>query len=82
MSPVEPRFASEVAHAAVGMSRAEANGIVKRLLADYEDQLLGPPKGTPFQESHDWDSIRPCQEYVELVGRMKAELTGYGLAFK
>ena len=82
LSPVEPRFATEVAHAAVGMTRAEANGIVKKLLAQYEDKLNDPPKGTPFQESHDWDSIRPCQEYVELVGRIKAELTGDGLSFK
>jgi len=79
LSPVEPRFATEVAHAAVGMSRVEANEIVKKLLVTYEDKLLDPPKGTRFQESHDWDSITPCQEYKDLVGRVKEELASYGL---
>jgi methylamine--corrinoid protein Co-methyltransferase len=82
LSPMEPRFATEVAHAAAGMSRAEANEIVKVLVTRYEERLFDPPKGTPFQESHDWDSIQPCQEYVELYERIKTELAGLGLAFK
>jgi methylamine--corrinoid protein Co-methyltransferase len=79
LSPVEPRFATEVAHAAVGMGRVEANEIVRKLVAKYEDKLFDPPKGTPFQESHDWDSIQPCPEYVDLYGRIKDELRSYGL---
>jgi methylamine--corrinoid protein Co-methyltransferase len=79
LSPVEPRFATEVAHAAVGIGRAEANEIVKGLVACYADRLTDPPKGTPFQESHDMDSVQPCQEYVDLVGRMKDELRARGL---
>ncbi len=82
LTPMEPRFASEVAHATVGMSRAECNEIAKTLLAKYEDKLLDPPKGTRFQECYDWDSIEPCEEYVELYGRIKEELAGYGLKFK
>jgi methylamine--corrinoid protein Co-methyltransferase len=82
LSPMEPRFATEVAHAAAGMSRAEANEIVKDLVTRYEDRLFDPPKGTPFQESHDWNSIQPCQEYVDLYGRIKGELASCGLAFK
>lgn len=80
LSPVEPRFATEVAHAAAGVGREDANEIVKQLVAKYEDRLLTPPKGTPFQESHDWGSITPCQEYVDLVGNLKDELRGAGLA--
>jgi methylamine--corrinoid protein Co-methyltransferase len=82
LSPVEPRWASEVAHAAAGVSRVEANEIVKKLLAKYDGQQFNPPKGTKFQESHDWDSITPCQEYVDLYGRIKDELAGYGLRFR
>ncbi len=81
-TPLEPRFASEVAHAAAGMTRAEANEIVKKLLPKYVDQLPNPPKGKRFQECYDWGSIEPCQEYVDLYGRIKEELTGYGLRFK
>jgi len=79
LSPVEPKFATQVAHAAVGMSRLDANEIVKKLLATYEDKLIDPPKGTRFQDSHDWDSITPCQEYNDLVGKVKEELRSYGL---
>ena len=81
-TPMEPRFASEVAHAAAGLTRAEANEIVKKLLPKYMDKLSDPPAGKKFQECYDWDSIEPCQEYVDLYGRVKDELAGYGLKFK
>jgi hypothetical protein len=63
------------------MSRAECNEIAKTLLAKYEDHLFDPPQGHRFQEVYDWDSIEPCQEYVDLYGRIKAELASYGLKF-
>jgi methylamine--corrinoid protein Co-methyltransferase len=81
-TPMEPRFASEVGHAAAGMSRAEGNELVKRLLAKYEDRLADPPLGKRFQECYDWGTIAPCQEYVDLYGRVKDELAGYGLRFE
>jgi len=81
LTPMEPRFASEVAHATAGMSRAECNEIAKKLLTKYEDQLFDPPQGHRFQDVYDWYSIEPCQEYVDLYGRVKAELASYGLKF-
>ncbi len=80
-TPLEPRFASEVAHAAAGMSRAEANEIVKRLLSKYKDRLADPPRGKRLQECYDESLMTPCQEYLELYMRVKDELTGYGLKF-
>jgi methylamine--corrinoid protein Co-methyltransferase len=82
MSPLEPRFATEVAHAAAGLSRSQANEIVKTLISKYKDNLANPPKGATFQECFDWDSIQPCQEYIDLYGRIKNELTSLGLKFK
>jgi hypothetical protein len=82
MTPLEPRFATEVAHAAAGLSRSQANEIVKTLISKYKDNIANPPKGATFQECFDWDSIQPCQEYIELYGRIKNELTGFGLKFK
>ena len=81
LTPMEPRFASEVAHAAAGISRHDGNEIVKKLLAQYEDKLADPPLGKKFQECYDADSIEPCQEYVELYGRIREELKSYGLRF-
>ena len=80
-TPLEPRFASEVSHAAAGMTRAQANEMFKLLNSKYKDQLTNPPKGKRFQEAFDWDSITPCQEYVDLYGRIKDELTSHGLKF-
>jgi methylamine--corrinoid protein Co-methyltransferase len=60
----------------------QANEIVETLVAKYKDSLANPPKGKTFQECYDWDSIQPIQEYVELYGRIKDELAGYGLKFK
>jgi methylamine--corrinoid protein Co-methyltransferase len=82
MTPLEPRFATEVAHAAAGISRSQANEIVKTLISKYKDNIPDAPKGATFQECFDWDSIQPCQEYIELYGRIKNELTGLGLKFK
>jgi hypothetical protein len=82
LTPMEPRFASEVAHAVAGMTRAQANELVKVLLPKYKDRLPDPPLGKKFQECYDWGSIEPSQEYVELYGRIKDELTGYGIEFK
>ena len=78
-TPMEPRFASEVAHAAAGMSRSQANDLVKELMPKYRDNLSDPPEGVRFQESYDWGSIEPCQEYVDLYDRIKEELKSYGL---
>jgi hypothetical protein len=64
------------------MTRAEANELVKVLLPKYKDKLADPPLGKKFQECYDWGSIEPSQEYVELYGRIKDELTGYGIEFE
>jgi methylamine--corrinoid protein Co-methyltransferase len=82
LTPMQPRFASEVAHAAAGVTRADANGIVKKLLAKYEDKLTEAPKGIRFQDCYDWGSIEPHQEYVDMYNKIKEELTSYGLKFK
>lgn len=68
-----------IPHAAVGLSRVDANEIVKKLLVNYQDKLMDPSKGAPFHESHDWDSITPCQQYVDLYDRVKEGLKGLGL---
>jgi methylamine--corrinoid protein Co-methyltransferase len=80
-TPLEPRFASEVAYAAAGLTRVEADDLAKMLLPKYEDMLGNPPKGKAFRECYDWDSIEPCPEYLDLYHKIKEELEGYGLRF-
>jgi methylamine--corrinoid protein Co-methyltransferase len=82
LTPMQPLLASEVAHAAVGMTRAQARPIVEQLVARYEHRLEDPPKGVPFQEAYDWGTIEPKSEYVDLYAEMKQELTDLGLRFR
>ncbi|HUV56424.1 MAG TPA: monomethylamine:corrinoid methyltransferase [Dehalococcoidales bacterium] len=74
-SPVEPLFASEVAHAVAGMSRGEANGIVVALLEKYESQLRNPPTGQRYQECFDISTGTPSKEFIELYRQVRQEMT-------
>jgi methylamine--corrinoid protein Co-methyltransferase len=81
--PVEPIFANSVAHAAVGLSRKEANEIVKVLLAKYEDQLPNPPAGKRYQDCYDMTTGKPKKEFMELYHEIQQEMTDrFGLRFK
>jgi len=74
-SPVEPLLASEVAHAVAGMSRKEANDVVKALLEKYESQLREPPVGKKYQECCDPVTGEPKQELLELYLKIRREIT-------
>jgi len=82
ITPMEPRLASEVAHAVIGMKRTEANEIVNTLLPKYENNLDNPPKGKKYQECYDIKTLEPSREFTELYGGIKKELAGYGLKFR
>lgn len=78
-TPMEPRFASEVAHAVTGMSREEANSIVKNLLEVYESVLKDAPIGKTYEECWDTEAMTPCREYVELCDEMREQMAKLGL---
>jgi len=73
-SPMEPLFASEVAHAVAGMSREEANKIVLGLLAKYEDRLPDPPEGKRYQDCFDAAAATPTKEFLQLYREVKQEV--------
>jgi len=79
LTPLEPRLATEVAHAAIGLSRQGANEIVNRLLEKYEHHIPEAPLGSKYQECFDVESATPVPEYVDLYEQVKSELRGYGL---
>ena len=82
ITPMEPLWASEIAHGVIGMKRTEANEIVKRLLPKYENNLDNPPKGKKYQECYSIKTLEPSREHMELYSNVKKELAGYGLKFK
>jgi len=82
MTPMEPRFSAEVAHAVAGMKRDEANEIVKGLLAKYMGKIADAPLGKKFQECFDIKRGKPSREYVEVYDKVKGELGGLGVKFE
>jgi methylamine--corrinoid protein Co-methyltransferase len=78
-TPLEMQFSAEVIRAAPKLSRAEANEIVKRLLAKYEGSLPNPPYGKPYQECFNLATGYPKKEYLELYAKMKREISTMGI---
>jgi hypothetical protein len=81
-TPMEPRWASEIAHGVLGMTRAEGNEIVKKLLAKYEDNIPNAPKGKTYEQCWDMKTKQPIQEYKQLYQKIKAEVAELGVRFK
>jgi methylamine--corrinoid protein Co-methyltransferase len=81
-SGLESRLMGEVAHAASGMSREQAEGIVQKAVAEYEPVLSGKPFGRPFQELYDVKTLRPNAEWLGIYDKVKEEVAGWGLNFK
>ena len=81
-SGLDSRICGEVAHAATGMSRRQANEIVKECTAKYESGLEQKPAGQPFEEVYDLDTITPTAEWQGLYDEVKGELKQMGLPLK
>lgn len=82
-SPVEPYFASEIAHAVIGMPRAEANQLVKGLLEMYEAELENPPIGAPIQKCMNLENGEISPGYRSVYQSVREEMSDkFGLDFK
>ncbi len=81
-SGLEAKFCAEVAHAAAGMSRQQANELVLRLLQRYEPDLKERPIGKPFHEVYDLTTIRPTPEWQGLYDQVGEELIEMGLPLR
>jgi methylamine--corrinoid protein Co-methyltransferase len=81
-SPMEMRFACQVAHAAAGLSRREGNEIVRALLARYEPHLERPPEGQRFQDCYDLDTLEPTREHHDVYAKAVEDLRGLGLPLR
>ena len=82
-SPIEPYFASEIAHAVAGLSRKDGNQIVKSLLNKYEEDLAEAPIGSPLQECMDLESGQIHSDFLELYRGVRQEMSDeYGIDFK
>ncbi len=76
---LEARFNAQVCHAAIGMSREEANGYVLEFFKRYEGSLADPDRGKPFADLYDVDLVEPNQFWLDRYGEVCAEITAMGL---
>jgi len=82
-SPVEPYFASEVAHAVAGMDRKEANQVLKALLKEYEGHLVDAPVGVRLQDCMNLETGEIIPEFRDLYRSIRQEMVDkFGLDFK
>jgi len=80
VSGLEARFMAEVAHAARGMSRVDADEIVRQLVARYEDALDQRPVGKRFDEVYDVARVQPAEEWLGVYEGVVGQLRELGLA--
>jgi methylamine--corrinoid protein Co-methyltransferase len=81
-TPLESRWMGEVCKGAAGMSRAQADELVKYLLGKYEDQLKDAPAGETFEKLYDPGKLVPVPSYQKLYEEVKTELRERGLRFR
>jgi methylamine--corrinoid protein Co-methyltransferase len=82
LTPMEPKFAAEVAHATVGVRREDANEMVKALLPRYVDKVADPPLGLKYQECYDVKTGKPSRRCLEVYTKVREELKDLGLEFR
>ncbi len=82
-SGMEARIGAEAGHlvARQGVTREQANSMVKKILARYEDKIADAPRGKRFDECYDLDTVQPTREYLDLYDRGKEFLGGLGLEY-
>ena len=80
---MEGRISAEAGHAAAhsGMTRKDANTIVKKILSKYENNIKDAPLGKKFSECYDLGKVIPMQEYLDLYDEVKEEVSSYGLDY-
>ena len=78
-SGLEARFQALVAHAALGRSRQEANGLVLECLRHYEEHLATPNLGRPFSEVYDVETLEPRPWWLEAFHEVGGALDGHEL---
>jgi len=80
-SGLEARFTGELLRAASKLNRGQAEEIVQKAYARYEDDLTTQPYGKHFKEVYDLKTIQPTDEWLKMYEEVKNEAAGWGLSF-
>jgi len=81
-SGLEARFTGETMNAATDLTREQAEEIVQKAYAKYEDDLDQKPYGKHFKEVYHLDTIQPKKEWMRTYEDVKQEVESWGLAFQ
>jgi len=83
ISTLEIRLGAETCHAVakMGMTRAQANSVVKEILAKYGDDIPNAPIGKTFRELYDLERVKPLDFYLDLYRKKKDEMTKLGIDY-
>jgi methylamine--corrinoid protein Co-methyltransferase len=76
---LEARFNAEVAHAAAGLSRAEANEMIKEFQKHYVPYIDKKPIGKSFTEVYDVVTVRPKPEWQAMYDKVREDVAKIGL---
>jgi len=76
ITPLEIKFAGETLKASTGLTREEANEIVKELLPKYENYLRTPFIGKSYRECYDKEG-QPISQWMDIYQKIKEELDNY-----
>lgn len=76
---LESRFNGEVAHAAAGLSREQADRIVKQAIAAYLPLIESKPIGLPFEKVYDPNTIQPNKAWLGVYEKVKEQVSSWGL---
>jgi methylamine--corrinoid protein Co-methyltransferase len=80
--PIDSEFTCSFGHGNVGITRKEANKIIKKLQEKYLDTIKEAPKGRNLYECYDLETMTPDDELCNLYEEVIEELKGYGINFK
>jgi len=78
---LETRFNGEVARAAAGLTRAQADTIVRKAVEQYEPLLATRPGGRSFADLYDPVSVRPRPDWLAIYDKVKEQAHAWGVPF-
>jgi methylamine--corrinoid protein Co-methyltransferase len=65
----------------MGMSRKEANELVRKILPKYEDKISKAPMGKTISECYDMERVEPTPEYLDLYEKVKKDISSLGMDY-
>ncbi len=80
--PIDSEFTCSLGHGMAGITRKEANEIIKRLMESYLDGIKNLPKGRILDKCYDIHTMKPDDELRSTYDEALRELGELGIRFK